>query len=49
MFLNIFTVKYLLYFLSSLINDFENPILKTYPPKKIILNVDFPLKLSNYR
>ena len=24
-------------------------ILKTYPPKLIILNVDFALKLSNYR
>ena len=37
------------YFLSSLFNNFKKPILKTYPPKVMILNAGFALKLSNYR
>ena len=35
-------------FLSSFFNNFKKPILKTYPPIFMILNVDYALKLSKY-
>ena len=50
LFLNNYLVYFriLLHFLSSLFYSLKNPILQTYPPKMMILNVDFALKLSNY-
>ena len=35
--------------MSSLFNNFKKAILKTYPPKSTILNVDFAHKLRVYR
>ena len=48
MFLTISLLQFYLIFRRRYLKIKEKTILKSYPPKFMVLNVDFALKLSNY-